>query len=137
MDAAVKNTEKYYQRFSGDRTCGQLVSHIISVLNRKSKQQFKKKREIPHGSLSDLEILAAASSPKPEIEQRILIAELLAQLSERSRVITFWRQEGHSWRQIAKKLGSHYTTVRRVYRSEIDRVLSAILQIRKDDASLK
>ena len=49
--------------------------------------------------------------------------QILAQMSERSRKITFWRIEGHTWRQIADKLNVNHTAARRAYHRELRRLL--------------
>ena len=70
MDAAVSNAEQYYERFNGNRTASQIFYRIISVLKRLSKQRVQNNREIPSGSLPDLEEKARTLSSKPEAEQR-------------------------------------------------------------------
>jgi RNA polymerase sigma factor (sigma-70 family) len=119
MDAAVSNAEQYYERFHGERTSTQLFYRIVSVLKRLSKQRVRNNRETSYGSLSDLEILARAISSKSEADQTAYINQMLGQMSERSREITYWRLAGHSWRQIADTLEASYTTVRRAYHKEL------------------
>ena len=119
MDAAVGNTEEYYIRFNGARNSVQLFYRIVSVLKRLSKHRAWNNREIASGTLSDLESLADKLSSKPQLEQNAYVQQILAEMSERSRKITLWRLEGHSWRQIAQVLNANYTTVRRTYHKEL------------------
>ena len=119
MDAAVSNTERYYERFQGERTSTQLFYRIVSVLKRLSKQRARNNREIYCGSIFDLEILAAALSSQSEADQTAYIDQVLGRMSERSRKITYWRLAGHSWRQIADALESSHATVRRAYHKEL------------------
>ena len=123
MDAAVDNTEEYYIRFNGARNSVQLFYRIVSVLKRLSKQRAWNNREIASGTLSDLEILAGKLSSKPQLEQNAYVRQILAEMSERSRKITVWRLEGHTWRQIAQVLNANYTTVRRTYHKELRALL--------------
>ena len=123
MDAAVSNAEQYYKRFHGNRTSSQIFYRIISVLKRLSKQRVQNNREIPSGSLPDLEVKARTLSSQPEAEQRAYVEQILAQMTERTRKITYWRLEGHTWRQIADKLNVNHTAVRRGYHRELRRLL--------------
>ena len=123
MDAAVSNAEQYYERFNGNRTSTQIFYRIISVLKRLSKQRVQNNREIPSGSLPDLEVKARTLSSQPEAEQRAYVQQILAQMTERSRKITYWRIEGHTWRQIGDKLNVNHTAVRRAYHRELRRLL--------------
>lgn len=118
MDAAVSNTEQYYQRFQGDRTPNQLLQRMVSVLKRLSKQRLRHNREIPSGSLSDLEAYALHLSFRPA-EEHAYLNEALGRMSERSRQITHWRLAGHSWRQIAERFASNHTSIRRAYYKEL------------------
>lgn len=124
MDAAVANAEQYYERFAGKRTSVQLSYRIVSVLKRLSKQRVRNNREIYYGSLSNLEILATAFSSQSEADQATYIHQVLEQMSERSRKITYWRLAGHSWRQIAGTFKSSPTTLRRSYHKELRGLLS-------------
>jgi len=119
MDAAVSNAEQYYERFQGERTPTQLFYRIVSVLKRLSKQRVQNNRELFCGSLYDLEILATALSSKSEADQTAYITQVLGRMSERSRIITYWRLAGHSWRQIADALEASHVTVRRAYHKEL------------------
>ncbi len=125
MDAAVSNAEQYYERFHGKRTSIQLSYRIVSVLKRLSKQRIRNNREIYYGSLSNLEILATAFSSQSQAEQAAYIHQVLEQMSERSRKITYWRLAGHSWRQIAGDLEFSPTTLRRAYHKELRELLSS------------
>jgi DNA-directed RNA polymerase specialized sigma24 family protein len=119
MDAAVENTERYYERFDGDRTSKQLVYRLLSVLKRLSLQWSRRQREVPCGTLSDLESVMAEWSERPDIEQAIFASQLLARLSDQSRMIALWRLQGHTWRHIAKALNVNHTTLQRNYRKEL------------------
>ena len=96
MDAAVSNAEEYYERFNGNRTFSQIFHRVLSVLKRSSKQRALNSREVPSGSLPDLERKAHALTSKPEAEQTAYVRQLLAQMTVRSRKITIWRTEGHT-----------------------------------------
>jgi len=126
MDAAVENIERYYERFQGKRTSTQLLYRMLSVLNRLSKQWVRKRREIPCGTLSDLDLITTTLALKPEAEQAAYVSQVLARLSDRARLVTFWRVEGFTWRQIADRLGSDHTTVRRAYQKELRALLTTI-----------
>jgi hypothetical protein len=119
MDAAVENAERYYERFNRQRSSIQLFYRISSVIRRLSKHRANSKREIPRGSLSDLEELAQRYSDGSEAEQAAFVRQVLEKMSERSCQIAYWRLAGHSWRQIAEELGSNHITVRRVFHTEI------------------
>lgn len=124
MDDAVSNAEEYYERFNGNRTFSQIFHRVLSVLRRISKQRGLNNREIPSGTLPDLERKAHALSSKPEAEQSVYVEQLLARMTDRSRKITIWRSEGHTWRQIAGKLKVNHAAVRRAYYRELRRLLS-------------
>ena len=130
MDAAVCNAERYYERFLGERSSRQLFYRVVSVLKRLSKQRARNNREVSYGSLSNLEILAAAFRSRPEAEQTAYINQVLERMSVRSQKITNWRLAGHSWRQIAEILESNQATVRRVYQKELRTLLSPSLEMR-------
>ena len=124
MDEAVSNAEQYYERFNGNRTFSQIFYRVLSVLKRISKQRGLNNREVPSGTLPDLERKAHALSSKPEAEQSAYVEELLARMTDRSRKIAIWRTEGHTWRQIAGKLKVNHAAVRRAYYRELRRLLS-------------
>ena len=124
MDAAVSNAEEYYERFNGNRTFSQIFHRVLSVLKRISKQRALNAHEVPSGSLQDLERKAHVFTSKSEAEQSAYVRELLAQMTDRSRKITIWRTEGHTWRQIAGKLKVNHAAVRRAYYRELRRLLS-------------
>lgn len=125
MDDAVSNAEQYYQRFHGERTSAQLFHRIVSVLKRLSKQRAQNNREIPSGGLSDMELLAKTLSVKPEAEQQTYAAQIYEQMSNRSKMITHWRLEGHTWREIAERLEVNHTAARRTYLKELRGLLFA------------
>ena len=54
---------------------------FISVLKRLSKQRVQNNREIPSGSLPDLEEKARTLSSQPEAEQRAYVEQILAQMT--------------------------------------------------------
>jgi DNA-directed RNA polymerase specialized sigma24 family protein len=124
MDAAVSNAEEYYERFNGNRTFSQIFYRVLSVLKRSSKRRALNSREVPSGSLPDLERKAHALTSKPEAEQTAYVRQLLAQMTVRSRKIAIWRTEGHTWRQIAGKLKVHHAALRRAYYRELRRLFS-------------
>jgi RNA polymerase sigma factor (sigma-70 family) len=124
MDAAVSNAEEYYERFNGNRTFSQIFHRVLSVLKRISKQRALNAHEVPSGSLPDLERKVHAPTSQPEAEQSAYVRQLLAQMTDRSRKITIWRTEGHTWRQIAGKLKVNHAAVRRAYYRELRRLLS-------------
>jgi hypothetical protein len=124
MDEAVSNAERYYERFNSNRTFSQIFHRVLSVLKRSSKQRALNNHEVPSGSLPDLERKARALSSKPEAEENAYVGQLLVQMSDRSRRITIWRIECHTWRQIARKLSVNHAAVRRAYYRELRRLLS-------------
>ena len=133
MDAAVANAEQYYMRFEGSRTPAQLLHRLLSVLKRLSKQAVKRRREVPSGLLLDLELLPQNLASKADVEQELYVAQMLARLTERSRLITYWRMEGYTWRQIADQLGADHTTVRRAYRRELRALFDVISESESQD----
>jgi DNA-binding NarL/FixJ family response regulator len=137
MDAAVSNAEEYYERFHGNRTSSQILHRILSVLKRLSKQRAQNNHEIPSGSLPDLERRARTLSSKPEAEQRAYVEQVLAQMSERSRKVTTWRMEGHTWRQIADRLDVNHAAVQRAYRRELRRLEARGISISNAKSTLK
>ena len=125
MDRAVQNTFEYLGRHPA---CSEtkLLWRIKSVLKRRARQQStKRNREIPYGSLFDLEALYTAPS---DVEQRVYASELLARLSPFARSITEWRWLGYSWRKIAQHLDMDHTAVRRAYFWEVESLLSTFSQ---------
>ena len=120
MDHAVHNAVDYLGRHP-DALEDKLTARVKSVLRRRVKQlAAKRNRELSHGSLTDLEPMYAE---RPEIEQRVYVRELLAQLSPFANSIVHWRWLGYSWREIAKQFEMDHTAVRRAYFRELESVL--------------
>ena len=120
MDHAVRNAVDYLGRHS-DAPQDKLTARMKSVLRRRAKQlAAKRRRELSHGSLTDLEPMYAE---RPEIEQRVYARELLAHLSPLANSIVHWRWLGYSWREIATQLEMDHTAVRRAYFRELKSVL--------------
>ena len=125
MDHAVQNTFDYLVRHPG---CSEtkLLWRLKSVIKRRARQQLtRRRREIPSGSLLDLEAMYAGPS---DAEQRVYASELLARLSPFARSIAEWRQVGYSWRKIAQHLDMDHTTVRRAYFREVESLLNTFSQ---------
>ena len=120
MDHAVHNAVDYLGRHP-DALEDKLTARVKSVLRRRVKQlAAKRNRELSHGSLTDLEPMYAE---RPEIEQRVYVRELLAQLSPFANSIVHWRWLGYSWREIAKQFEMDHTAVRHAYFRELESVL--------------
>jgi DNA-directed RNA polymerase specialized sigma24 family protein len=125
MDHAVQNTFDYLGRHLG---CSEtkLLWRMKSVIKRRARQQStKRNREIPYGSLLDLEAMYTGPS---DAEQRVYATELLARLSPFARSITEWRWLGYSWRKIAQHLDMDHTAVRRAYFREVESLLNTFSQ---------
>jgi DNA-directed RNA polymerase specialized sigma24 family protein len=123
MDHAVQNAFDYLGRHIG---CSdqKLLSRIKSAIKRRARQQSaKKSREIPSGSLLDLERMCVDPA---DAEQRIYASELLARLSPFAQSIVEWRWLGYSWRKIAEHLDMDHTAVRRAYFREVESLLRAL-----------
>jgi len=118
MDAAVQNAERYYERFDGKRTALQLSYRITSVIKRLSKQRISKS-EIAVGLLSELEVLARRFAAKSDTEQGAYIRQVLDRMPPQTRQIVLWRVAGHTWRQIADRLGADHLAVWRQTKKEI------------------
>jgi DNA-directed RNA polymerase specialized sigma24 family protein len=103
-----------------------LLWRMKSVIKRRARQQStKRNREIPYGSLLDLEAMYTGPS---DAEQRVYASELLARLSPFARSITEWRWLGYSWRKIAQHLDMDHTAVRRAYFREVESLLNTFSQ---------
>ena len=63
---------------------------------------------------------------RPEIEERVYVNELLAQLSPFATSIVHWRWLGYSWREIAKQFGMDHTAVHRAYFRELQSVVQSL-----------
>jgi DNA-directed RNA polymerase specialized sigma24 family protein len=125
MDHAVQNTFDYLGRHPGSSET-KLLARMRSVIKRRAQQQStERNREIPYGSLLDLEAMYAGPS---DAEQRVYANELLARLSPFARSITEWRWLGYSWRKIAQHLDMDHTAVRRAYFREVESLLSTFSQ---------
>lgn len=118
MDAAVQNAERYYERFNRKRTALQLSFRITSVIKRLSKQRTSRS-ELPVGSLSELELLAQRFAAEPDVEQDAFIRQVLDRMTPRTRQIVLWRLAGHTWRQIADRLGADHLAVWRQTKKEV------------------
>lgn len=123
MDYAVQNTFDYLGRHPG---CSEtrLLWRIKSVIKRRARQQStKRNREIPFGSLRDLEELYTGQA---EAEQRVYANELFERLSPFAQSIVRRRWLGYSWREIARELEMDHTAVRRAYYVELNSVLHSL-----------
>jgi hypothetical protein len=118
MDGAVENAERYYQRFNGQRSAIQLSYRIISVIKRISKQRANR-NEVALGTLSELDLFTQTFQAKTDVEQDLIIRQVLARMTDRTRQIVRWREAGHSWRQIADELNADHITVWRQASREI------------------
>lgn len=134
MDAAVANTERYCRRHQEARTPTQIFARMLSTVKRLSIKAAGRRREIYCGTLSDLDLFAKLTST-PDVEQAVYASEVFASLSERSRSITMWRIEGYTWRQIARKLGSHHSSVQYKYNQELRKLLKAASNRKASDQS--
>src|SRR3974377_1065117 len=91
MDAAVENAERYYQRFNGQRSAIQLSYRIISVIKRISKQRANR-NEVALGTLSELDRFTQTFQAKTDVEQDVIIRQVFARMTERTRQIVRWRE---------------------------------------------
>jgi RNA polymerase sigma factor (sigma-70 family) len=127
MDAAVENAERYYERFNGQRSAIQLSYRIISVIKRTSRQRANR-NEVTLGTLSELDLVTQAFQSKTDTEQDVIMRQILARMSERTRQVVRWREAGHSWRQIADELGADHITVWR----QTTREIRGLLELKSD-----
>lgn len=123
MEHAVRNAAEYLDRHQ-DATDQKLTARIKSVLRRRAKQLARKQsREIPYGSLSDLEYLY---SEAPEAEQRAIADELFSRLSPFAQSVLNRRWIGYTWREIAAAMELDHTVVRRAYFRELKSLLRSL-----------
>ena len=123
MDHAVQNASKYIVR-NGDPPPNKLAARIKSVIRRRAGQlAAKRKRELPSGSMYDMEHLLVGD---PEAEHRAYEAELFSRLSPAAQSIFNSRRLGYSWREIGGKLEMDHSAVRRAYFGELGLVLRSI-----------
>lgn len=120
MDHAIQNVAGYIARHL-DAPPGKLTARMKSQLRRRAKQlAAKRAREIPSGSIADLEHLLTT---RPEIEQGIYANELLEQLSPFAQSIAHYLWLGYSWRAMERTLEIDHTTLRRAYFRELESLL--------------
>ena len=94
-----------------------LLARFKSVIRGRAKQlAHKHDREIPYGSLIDLEHLLIQL---PDIEQRVTAREMLVQLSPFAQLVLNRRNTGYSGREIATELDVDHTVIRRAYFREL------------------
>jgi len=123
MDHAVHNASQYLGRHS-DVPEQKLTARIKSVIRRRAKQLgAKRSRELPSGSMRDMERLHVGHS---ETEQRTYANELFSSLSPTAQSIFQLRWLGYSWREIGGKLGMDHSAVRRAYFREMGLVLDSL-----------
>lgn len=120
MDRAIQNVTGYIVRHP-DTPPGKLTARMKSQLRRRAKQlAAKQAREIPSGSIADLEHLLTT---RPEIEQGIYANELFSQLSPFAQSIAHYLWLGYSWRAMERTLEIDHTTLRRAYFRELEYLL--------------
>ena len=123
MDHAVQNASQYLARHI-DAPEQKLTARIKSVIRRRARQlAAKRSRELPSGSMRDMEQLHVGHS---EAEQRTYANELFSRLSPMAQSIFDWRALGYSWREIGGKLEMDHSAVRRAYFGELGLVLRSI-----------
>lgn len=123
MDHALENASGYALRHP-DVDIEKLTYRIKSVLRRRAKQLAKRhNRELPNGSLQDLENRLAA---QPEIEQRACAQEMYERLSPFAQSVLNLRRTGYSWREISSEFEMDHTAVRRAYFRELESLLRSI-----------
>jgi DNA-binding NarL/FixJ family response regulator len=118
MDEAVAKAQRYYERDGTEKSVVQVWYYILGSLKRLSLKRSRH-RELPSGTLSNLELLAQPMAARPYDEERVYINELLARMTPRTRQIFQWRAAGHTFRGIAKHLNINHTTVMRAYNREL------------------
>ena len=131
MDHTVQNVADYLTRHP-ESPDWKLLARFKSVLRRRAKQlAHKHDREIPYGSLIDLEHLLIQL---PDIEQRVMAREMLVQLSPFAQLVFNRRNTGYSWREIATELDVDHTVIRRAYFRELRSLLPNVF--RSGDSAL-
>jgi hypothetical protein len=92
MDHAVHNASQYLSRHI-DAPEQKLTARIKSVIRRRARQlAAKRSRELPSGSMRDMEQLHVGHS---EAEQRTYANELFSRLSPTAQSIFDWRALGY------------------------------------------
>ena len=123
MEHAVNNASRYVARHP-DAPPEKLVARIKSVIRRRAGQlAAKRSRELPSGSMLDMESLLASEL---EAEKRVFANELLSRLSPFAQAIVNRRSEGYTWREIAAELEMDHTAVRRAYLRELEALLQEL-----------
>jgi DNA-directed RNA polymerase specialized sigma24 family protein len=120
MDHAVQNASGYVVRHPATSS-QKLIARLKSVIRRRAKRlAAKHSREVPFGSMLDLEHLYVG---QPMAEQRVIANELYSRLSPFAQSVFYRRGLGYSWREIAGPLEMDHTAVRRAYFRELDSML--------------
>lgn len=118
MDEALPKAEQYILRSGRERELRQVWYYLISLVKRLSKERSRH-TELPAGSLIDLEQIARHLAPSTPQDESAYVNQLLSRMSPRTRQIIHCRVDGHSFRQIAKDLGSDHVTIIRAYYREL------------------
>ena len=120
MDHAIRNATEYIARHPSSNS-GKITARVKSEIRREVKHlAFKRKRECPSGSTSDLESLCAS---QPEIEQGIYAKQIFARLSPFAQAVINRRWLGYSWREIGRDMEMDYSEVRKAYFRELGLLL--------------
>ena len=123
MEHAVRNADDYLSRHP-DSTEQKLTARIRSVIRRRAKQiAHRQRREVPSGSLLDLEHLLASGG---EVEESAIAGELFSRLSPFAQSVLNRREFGYTWREIAAELDLDHTVVRRAYFRELQSFLRSL-----------
>ena len=118
MDEALPRAERYILRSGRERELKQVCYRLLSLVKRLSRQRLRH-AELPAGLLSDLEQITHQLGTSTPQEARAYLNQLLSRMSPQTRQIIHWRAAGHSFRQIAKDLGSDHVTIIRAYYREL------------------
>jgi hypothetical protein len=123
MDHAI-HTSSEYIRNHPDVPTEHLVVKLKDIIRSRSKRiATKSNREVPFGSLIDLEKMLAVP---PQAEQMAIAGELFGRLSPFTQSVVRWRLLGYSWREIGQQLEMHHTAIRRAYLRELEILLESI-----------
>jgi DNA-directed RNA polymerase specialized sigma24 family protein len=123
MDHAIHTTSEYIRNHSDVLTENLTVRLKDIIRSRAKRLATKNNREVPFGSLSELEKMLAVP---PEAEQMAIASELFERLSPFTQSVVHWRLLGYSWREIGQQLEMHHTVVRRACLRELESVLHGI-----------
>jgi DNA-directed RNA polymerase specialized sigma24 family protein len=123
MDHAIHTASQYIKHHT-DAPLDNLTVKLKDIIRSRAKRiAAKNQREIPSGSLFELEKMLAVP---PEAEQMAIANELFGRLPPVTQSVVRWRILGYSWREIGQQLEMHHTVVRRAYIRELESLHQSI-----------